>query len=171
MPKKAARTPKRKKSGKIVTQKKDDDAIGMIDISEKNESIRTALAEGTIVLKEGTVKKVRNKTIKKGDALNVASIAAIQAVKKTSDIIPLCHPIPILDVKVDFDISDDDTKITSKVFVKSIGKTGVEMEALAGVSAALLSIWDMTKYLEKDAHGQYPSTRIRDIEVIKKVKR
>jgi len=140
----------------------------MVDISKKEDVIRIAVAEGYIKLKEETVKAVKDGKVPKGDVLTVASIAAMLAVKKTPELIPMCHPIPITSVDVDFEINDEGIKV--RCIVKSVGKTGVEMEALTGVSVALLTIWDMVKALEKDESGNYPHTRIDRIRVIEKVK-
>jgi len=140
----------------------------IIDITEKEDVLRIAIAEGFIRLKEETVKSIKEDKIVKGDVLSVASTAAILAVKKTSELIPMCHPIPITSVDVEFDI-DKGVKVTCTV--KSLGKTGVEMEAIIGVSIALLTIWDMVKSLEKDETGNYPDTIIKSIRVVKKEKR
>ena len=141
----------------------------MIDISEKNNIYRTAKASGKIKLKEETIERIKNNQIKKGDALTIAKISAISAVKKVPDLIPLCHPIPITQVTVDFEFED---KNIIKVIctVKSFARTGVEMEALTGVNIALLNIWDVVKMYEKDDKGQYPFTIINDIKVEEKVK-
>jgi len=98
----------------------------------------------------------------------VARVAAIQAVKEAPRTIPMCHPIPITGVEVDFVLLPAAVRAT--VAVTSVGRTGVEMEALAGVSAALLNVWDMVKYLEKDGTGNYPSTSIEEIRVVEKRK-
>lgn len=140
----------------------------MIDISEKEIVRREATASGRIILKRETIEKIKNGEIKKGNPLSVAEVAAINAVKQTQFLIPLCHQIPITSVYVEFNIQTD--FIETKVTVKSISKTGVEMESLVGVSIALNTIWDMVKYLEKDKTGQYPHTRIEEIKVIKKFK-
>ena len=140
----------------------------MIDIGEKDVVRRKAIASGKIVLGKRSMDAIRSGTVRKGDVLEAAKITAIQAVKSTPDIIPYCHPIPIESVKVDFELSNDSLSCTVEVIAHY--KTGVEMEALTGVSAALLTIWDMVKYLEKDEKGQYPSTRIVDIEVVTKEK-
>jgi cyclic pyranopterin phosphate synthase len=100
--------------------------------------------------------------------LSIARIAAIMAVKETPRAIPMCHQIPITSIKVDFSFEPD--SIRAEVEVTTIGKTGVEMEALSGVSSALLNIWDMVKFMEKDETGNYPTTEIGDIVVLKKVK-
>ena len=140
----------------------------MVDIGEKDVVRRKAIASGKIVLGKRSLDAIRSGTVRKGDVLEAAKITAIQAVKSTPDIIPYCHPIPIESVKVDFELSNDSLSCTVEVIAHY--KTGVEMEALTGVSAALLTIWDMVKYLEKDENGQYPSTRIADIEVVTKEK-
>ena len=144
------------------------DKTGMIDISEKKDVKRTAVACGRICLKEETVSAIKNKTVKKGDVLAASEITAMIAAKDTSRLIPLCHNISLAKISVDFEIGTD--FIDAKVTVISIGKTGVEMEALTGVTLCLLNIWDMVKYLEKDEHGLYPTAKITDIRVTKKTK-
>ena len=139
-----------------------------MEITEKPPVGRRAVASGTIRLGESTVEAIKNGEVKKGDVLTVARVAAIQAVKETPRQIPMCHPIPITGVEVAFEPRSDQVRAT--VAVTSVGKTGVEMEALAGVSAALLNVWDMVKYLEKDETGNYPSTRIEEILVVEKRK-
>jgi cyclic pyranopterin phosphate synthase len=140
----------------------------MVDISGKESQLRTAKAKGEIKLKSETVLAIKKGEIKKGDVLGTAQTAAILAVKNTPNMIPLCHPIPINSVTVDFDVKED--VISCECVVKAKYKTGVEMESLAGVSVALLTIWDMVKYLEKNEEGQYPTTRITNIEVLSKEK-
>ncbi len=140
----------------------------MIDISEKEVTKRRAVARGKLHLKKETIKKIKKNEIKKGDPIEIARIAAVNAAKETSRLIPLCHQIPLELVESDFDIREDFIEV--KVTVSARAKTGVEMEALAGVSLSLLTLWDMVKYLEKDERGQYPSTRITDVEVLKKEK-
>jgi cyclic pyranopterin phosphate synthase len=142
--------------------------IKMIDVSGKEIVYREAEATGRINLKPETIEKVRSGEIKKGDPLPAAEIACILAVKKTPEYLPLCHPIPITSVDAEFHMSDD--HIEARCRVTADYKTGVEMEALTGVSAALLTIWDMVKYLEKDTDGQYPSTVITDVKVTEKRK-
>jgi cyclic pyranopterin monophosphate synthase len=141
---------------------------GMVDIGEKEIVRRKAVASGRIVLGKMSIVAIKSGTVKKGDVLEAAKIAAIQAVKSTPDIVPYCHPIPIDSVQVDFKIVED--SLTCSVEVNAHYRTGVEMEALTGVSAALLTVWDMVKYLEKDEKGQYPSTRITDIKMVTKEK-
>jgi cyclic pyranopterin monophosphate synthase len=139
-----------------------------VDISNKPVVSRRALAEGTIELKPETVGAIKQGSIEKGNVLNTATVAAVLAVKQTSQIIPLCHPIPLTSIQVNYSLQDSTIKAT--VEVKSEGKTGVEMEAITGVSVALLTIWDMVKSIEKDATGNYPVTKIRDIRVLEKIK-
>ncbi len=139
----------------------------MIDISNKEYSIRVAKATGRIKLKPQTVKMIKEGKIKKGDALETAKIACITAVKNTSQLIPLCHQIPLDSVNVEFELKKD--SIICSCEVKACYKTGVEMEALVGVAVSLLTLWDMVKYLEKDEKGQY-QTEITDIKILKKQK-
>ncbi|MCX9084915.1 MAG: cyclic pyranopterin monophosphate synthase MoaC [Candidatus Methanoperedens sp.] len=140
----------------------------MVDISEKKEVSRRAISSGEIQLKPKTIEAIRNKQIIKGSVLETARIASIIAIKNTSSVIPMCHQITITGIDVQFDIGYDNVKVT--VDVRTIGKTGVEMEALHGASVALLTIWDMVKSVEKDDTGNYPSTAIRNIKVIEKIK-
>ena len=140
----------------------------MVDISEKPGVSRVARASGRIRLKPGTLQKIKAGEVPKGDVLAVAQTAAILAVKRTPELVPLTHPIPITGTDVDFKLEKEGVRVS--VEVKSTGQTGVEMEALAGVASALLTVWDMVKGLEKDEAGQYPTTSIEDIRVLKKVK-
>ncbi len=140
----------------------------MVDISDKREVARRAVASGEIQLQPKTIEAVKNRQIVKGEVLETARIAAVMAVKNTSSVIPMCHQIPVTSVDVQFDIDFDTIKAT--VEVKSVGKTGVEMEALHGVSVALLTIWDMVKSAEKDETGNYPFTEIKSIRVLEKSK-
>ncbi|PWB53294.1 MAG: cyclic pyranopterin monophosphate synthase MoaC [Candidatus Methanoperedenaceae archaeon] len=146
----------------------EDGRAKMVDISGKNEVPRRAKATGEIQLKPHTIDAIRNKEIEKGSVLETARVAAVMAVKNTSSVIPMCHQISLTGIDVQFELCVENVKVT--VEVKSIGKTGVEMEALHGVSVALLVIWDMVKSVEKDETGNYPSTMIKNILVIEKVK-
>lgn len=145
-----------------------DGRAKMVDISEKDEIPRRAIASGEIQLKKETIDAIKNYDIVKGQVLETARIASIMAIKNTSSVIPMCHHIPITGIDVKFETGIEHVKVT--VEVKSVGKTGVEMEALHGVSIALLTIWDMVKSVEKDNSGNYPSTKINNILVIEKVK-
>jgi cyclic pyranopterin monophosphate synthase len=139
-----------------------------VDISNKPIALRRALAEGIIELKPETIEAIKQGSIVKGNVLNTATVAAVLATKQTSQIIPLCHPIPLASIQVNYSVQDSAIKAT--VEVKSEGQTGVEMEAITGVSVALLTIWDMVKSVEKDATGNYPVTKIQDIRVLEKTK-
>ena len=122
---------------------------GMVDVSGKDVTVRTAIASGTISLSEKAFSIVKDGTCTKGDVLATAKIAAIQAVKSTSSLIPLCHSILIEAVGVDFVLDAKVNSVSVTVTVKSSGKTGVEMEALTGASVACLTIYDMLKYVGK----------------------
>jgi len=141
----------------------------MVDISDKPEVHREAIATGTVKLKPTTIQLIKRGKIAKGDPLYTAKIAAILAAKKTSSLIPLCHPLPITKVEIETEVLDESTvRVTAIVETKA--QTGVEMEALTATVAGLLTIWDMVKQYEKDAEGQYSTTAIEDIHVVKKVK-
>ena len=140
----------------------------MIDISEKPTVKRKAISKGEIKLKKETIKAIKEKKVKKGDVFTVARVAGLNAVKNTSMLIPMCHPVPVSAVDIDFDVREN--SIICVCEVKAEYKTGVEMEALTGATVALLTIWDMVKYLEKDEKGQYPETRIINVEVVEKMK-
>ena len=142
--------------------------MGMIDVSEKPVVKRAAQAAGRIVLSAGTLEEIRAGRIKKGNPLLVAEVAAMNAAKQTHLLIPHCHQIALDTVRVDFDVRADGIEAVCAVSARA--RTGVEMEALVGVSVALNTIWDMVKYLEKDDQGQYPFTRITDIRVVQKIK-
>ena len=142
--------------------------LKMIDVSKKDIVHREAEAEGRIYLKMDTIKAIKEDRIKKGDPLAAAEISCILAVKKTPELIPLCHPIPLTSIDVNFDFEESSLRIWCQVTANY--KTGVEMEALTGVTTGLLTVWDMVKYLEKDERGQYPSTSISEIRVIEKRK-
>lgn len=146
-----------------------ENGVHMVEVGNKEEQKRMAIASGRIELSKDTIALIKNEKIKKGNVLTTAQIAGIQAVKNTSSIIPLCHPLNITGIEIEFEVKEE--SITAICTVNMKGKTGVEMEALTGVSATLLTIWDMVKSVEKDKSGQYPNTRISDIEVIKKEKK
>ena len=121
----------------------------MVDVSEKEPSSRVAIAEGAICVSEEIMAAVTGNTVKKGDVLGVARVAGIMAVKQTSSIIPMCHPLMISKCSIDFEVKPEEGIIKAICMVKVEGKTGVEMEALHGVSAALLTIYDMCKAIDK----------------------
>lgn len=143
--------------------------VHMVEVSDKPVVKRTAIAQGKIYLQNETIELIEKEEIKKGNVLTTAQIAAISAVKSTHHLIPLCHSLKITGVDVKFNVSQMDIEV--EVSVTSLGKTGVEMEALTGASVALLTIWDMVKSVEKDPDGQYPSTKISNIIVVKKEKK
>ena len=145
-----------------------EDRAKMVDISDKKDVTRHAVAAGEIKLKPETIEAIKSKKTVKGEVLETARIAAVMAVKNTSYVIPMCHQIPVTGIDVRFEINKETIKAT--VEVKSVGKTGVEMEALHGVSVALLTIWDMVKSAEKDETGNYPFTEIKKITVLEKSK-
>ncbi len=144
------------------------DKVKMVDVGAKEEVVRIARASGTIHLTKETMALIKAGNVKKGNVLATARIAAIQAAKHTWETIPLCHQIPITGIDVEFEVGETDIKAIAEV--RSVGKTGVEMEALCAASTALLTIWDMVKAVEKDETGNYPETRITNIVVDKKIK-
>ena len=122
----------------------------MVDVSGKDVTVREASAEGTIFVGAEVLQLIRDSGIAKGDVLAAARIAGIMACKKTSDIIPLCHPLFITKASVDFEILEERQAVRAVCTVRCEGKTGVEMEALTGVSAALLTVYDMCKAVSKE---------------------
>ncbi len=120
----------------------------MVDVSEKADTVRTAEAEGWVLMRPETAAAIRTGGIKKGDVLAVAQVAGILAAKRTWELIPLCHPLPLTGVDLGFEVGKDRVRITSRV--RCTGPTGVEMEALHAVSAAALTVYDMCKALQKD---------------------
>jgi cyclic pyranopterin phosphate synthase len=120
----------------------------MVDVSRKNDTVREATVIGGIKMKPATLHKIKQNEIKKGDVLSVARVAGIMAAKKTPDLIPLCHPIIVDNIALDFEfVGNDSIKIVATV--KSSGKTGVEMEGLVAASTAALTIYDMCKAIDK----------------------
>ncbi|AOW79785.1 molybdenum cofactor biosynthesis protein MoaC [Halodesulfurarchaeum formicicum] len=141
----------------------------MVDVGDKPDTARRAVARGTIHLQPATIDAIQADEVGKGNVLATARVGAIQAVKHTWETIPMCHQIPITNVETDFDVAQE--TITLTVAVETTGKTGCEMEALQGTTTGLDVIWDMVKAAEKDADGQYPDTAIGDIRVVEKEKR
>lgn len=131
-----------------LTHFNEDGRAKMVDVSDKEVTCREAIAEGIVYMKEQTVQAIVDGNIKKGDVLAVAQVAGIMAAKKTSDIIPMCHPLMLTSVDIYYDIRQ--TEIVIKAIVKCKGETGVEMEALTAVSTAALTIYDMCKAIQKD---------------------
>ncbi len=140
----------------------------MVDIRAKPDVPRRAMATGTIRLRPTTVTAIRRKRVEKGDPIAAAEVAGLQAIKSTWQTLPHCHPIPLTSAAVEFTIGPD--RVVCTTTVEATYKTGVEMEALYGVSVALLTVWDMVKSLEKDARGQYPTAKIEDLRVLSKEK-
>ena len=135
--------------------------LHMIDISSKDVTTRIARARGSIILNNEAFESVVTMNNKKGDVLNTARISGINAVKQTDNLIPLAHVIPINSVTIDFDIIESEKKINCFVTAKSDGKTGVEIESLIGVEIALMTIYDMCKYLDR-------GMKITDIKLLSK---
>ena len=132
-----------------LTHLNDAGQAQMVDVSEKAETVRRAVATGRILLQPETVALLREGDVPKGDALGVARVAGILAAKRTSDLIPLCHPLPITKITLDLTVTDAGVEIKAEVRVT--GKTGVEMEALTAVSVAALTLYDMVKAVDKSA--------------------
>jgi cyclic pyranopterin monophosphate synthase len=135
--------------------------VHMVDVGAKPATQRLAIARGEVVMKAETLGLIRAGAIKKGDVLTVAQIAGINAAKRTSDLIPLCHPLPITHIDVTLTLEDDLPGVLITATVKTTGRTGVEMEALTAVSVAALTIYDMAKAAEK-------TMIIRNIRLIEK---
>ncbi|HEX6033359.1 MAG TPA: cyclic pyranopterin monophosphate synthase MoaC, partial [Anaerolineales bacterium] len=133
----------------------------MVDVGHKSDTERVAVARGEVSMKRATLELVRLGQIKKGDVLTVAQIAGISASKRTSELIPLCHPLPLTKVDVDLELDESIPGVVITATAKTIGKTGVEMEALTAVSVAALTVYDMAKAAEK-------TMRIQNIRLIEK---
>ncbi|MEE9331954.1 MAG: cyclic pyranopterin monophosphate synthase MoaC [Methylophilaceae bacterium] len=133
----------------------------MVDVGDKANTRRTAIASGKISMLASTLALIQSGNTKKGDVLGIARIAAIQASKKTSDLIPLCHPISLSKVTVDFDIDESTNYISCNVTAETTGQTGVEMEALSAVSVGLLTIYDMCKAADR-------GMTINDVKLLEK---
>ncbi|WP_159518208.1 cyclic pyranopterin monophosphate synthase MoaC [Sunxiuqinia indica] len=146
---------------KKLTHIDENGRANMVDVGHKNPQTRTAIAEGFIRLKKETVKLIRENQIGKGDVLTVAEIAGIQAAKRTSELIPLCHQLQLTKVEVELNIRENG--VYAKCTSRCIGQTGVEMEALTGVQIALLTIYDMCKAVDK-------AMVIENVKLIEKTK-
>ena len=133
----------------------------MVDVGQKENTERIAIAKGEVVMKEKTLELIREGSIQKGDVLTVAQIAGIMAAKRTSELIPMCHPLPLHDIKLELSLNSElpGVKITSTV--KTIAKTGVEMEALTAVAVAALTVYDMAKAAEK-------TMKIQNVRLVQK---
>lgn len=137
----------------------DGGAARMVDVSDKGDTVRQAIAAGRIEMSAQAADAIRAGAVKKGDVLAVARVAGIMAAKKTPDLVPLCHPLPLTGVTLDLALSD--TAVTATATVRTRGQTGVEMEALTAVSVALLTVYDMAKALDK-------GMIVKDIRLIEK---
>jgi len=133
----------------------------MVDVSNKSDSVRTAVAAGRVLLGDTAFQRVREEDIEKGDVLTTAQIAGIMGAKQTSKLIPLCHDVQVEGVELEFTLSEEDKAIEIRAYTKSVGVTGVEMEALTAVSIAALTIYDMCKSVTK-------GIRIDDIHLLAK---
>ncbi|PIW20558.1 MAG: cyclic pyranopterin monophosphate synthase MoaC [Anaerolineae bacterium CG17_big_fil_post_rev_8_21_14_2_50_57_27] len=133
----------------------------MVDVGAKPDSERLAVAKGEVHMKKETLDLIRAGTLKKGDVLTVAQIAGIAAAKRTSDLIPLCHPLPLTHVEVTLSLDESLPGVVITASVRTVGKTGVEMEALTAVSVAALTVYDMAKAAEK-------TMRIQNIRLVEK---
>ena len=133
----------------------------MVDVGAKPDTERMAVAKGEVQMKQGTLDLIRAGQIKKGDVLTIAQIAGISASKRTSDLIPLCHPLPLTKVDVDLALDDSIPGVVITAIARTIGKTGVEMEALTAVSVAALTVYDMAKAAEK-------TMKIQNIRLVEK---
>lgn len=134
----------------------------MVDVAGKSETHRVAIAAGRISMLPATLENILNGDAKKGDVIGIARIAAIQASKRTGELIPLCHPIPLTRVAVEFEIDQPGAAIDCRVTAETVGRTGVEMEALTAVSVALLTIYDMCKAVDRGMN-------ISDVRLLEKV--
>lgn len=135
--------------------------VQMVDVSEKSDTARTAVAAGRVLLGEEAFSRVKSNTIRKGDVLSVAQIAGIMGAKQTSKLIPLCHDVYVKGVEVELTLSEEDHAVDIRAYAKTIGPTGVEMESLTAVSIAALTVYDMCKSVTK-------GIRITDIHLLAK---
>jgi cyclic pyranopterin phosphate synthase len=133
----------------------------MVDVGDKPDTKRIAIAKGEVVMRSETLALIQRGAMKKGDVLSVAQIAGVMAAKKTADLIPLCHPLPLTQVRVDMDLDAELPGVKITATARTVGKTGVEMEALTAVSVAALTVYDMAKAVEK-------TMRIQNIRLVEK---
>jgi cyclic pyranopterin phosphate synthase len=133
----------------------------MVDVTSKKATLRTATAQGVVIMQSDTLKKILEQTVKKGNVLETARIAGIMAAKKTSDLIPMCHPLSLTHISVDFFPETDANAIRIEATVRLIGQTGVEMEALTAITVAALTIYDMCKSYDR-------AMEIADIHLLEK---
>lgn len=136
-------------------------AARMVDVGAKPDTERMAVAGGSVYMKPETLRLIRDGALKKGDVLMVARLAGIMAAKKTSDLIPLCHPLPLTHLDVDLTLDDEKSAVHITATARTVGKTGVEMEALTAVSVAALTVYDMAKAVDREM-------RLSDIRLLEK---
>ena len=144
-----------------LTHLDDQGNVSMVDVGDKPDSERVAIASGRVVMKPGTLRLIRDGDLKKGDVLAAARIAGIMGAKRTAELIPLCHPLPIHKIDLDLHIDEAQNAVQILATVKTRGKTGVEMEALTAVATAALTIYDMAKAADREM-------RLSDIRLLKK---
>ena len=132
-----------------LTHLDEDGRASMVDVGHKDTTSREAVAEGSVMMAAATLAAIRDGAVPKGDVLSSARIAGIMAAKRTPDLIPLCHPLPLTKISVEFEIDEQESRVVIVATVRCNGRTGVEMEALTAVSVAALTIYDMAKALEK----------------------
>jgi cyclic pyranopterin phosphate synthase len=130
---------------------------------------RRALVEGSLTVRPSTAKAIRAGRVKKGDPFAAGELAGLLAMKRTPELIPHCHAVPLTGTRVELRLSAGKVRVVAEA--EAIYRTGVEMEALVGATVALLTVWDMVKYLEKDRRGEYPVTRLGPVSVVRKEKR
>lgn len=137
------------KSGDALTHVSADGSARMVDVGDKPDTARRARVVGSITMAPATLAAIRDNTVRKGDVLGVAKLAGIMAAKRTADLIPLCHPIFLSDVSVDLELDETLPGVRVETVVSTVGKTGVEMEALTAATVALLTIYDMAKAMDR----------------------
>jgi cyclic pyranopterin monophosphate synthase len=137
-------------------------------IASKPVSFRRAEAEGRLRLRAATLRAIRARRVEKGDPIAAGEIAGLTAMKRTSELLPHCHLVPLTGSSVDLTLARDGVRVVA--VAEALHRTGVEMEALVGATVSLLTVWDMVKYLEKDATGNYPATSLGPVRVRRKTK-
>ncbi len=148
-------------TGEGLTHLGPDGSARMVDVSGKATTVRTARARGSIRMKTDTLAAIRSQSLAKGDVLSVAKLAGIMAAKRTADLIPLCHPLLLDDIQVDLTLNDSLPGVAVETLVRTVGRTGVEMEAIVAATVALVTVYDMAKSLDR-------SMTIGDISLIQK---
>ena len=139
------------------------------DVAAKPTVHRIAVATGELRVRSATLRAIRAGSVDKGDPVATAEVAGLQAMKRTSELIPHCHAVPLTASRVD--VTTARSAVRVEAVAEAVDRTGVEMEALVGATVALLTVWDMVKYLEKDARGLYPATALGPVRVRRKEKR